>query len=124
MVSGKTKSKSIILSLLPIPFLFHFYEYNSHLVKQEAILLLPAFLLFIIIVGIQLRTIKLHWFLVVNILMTLISLMLGNFFITDDGTWFKPFGRDVAIIFISVVYILGQLIVRGISKAESTDKEN
>jgi len=35
----------------------------------------------------------------------------------DDGSWFKPFGRDFAIIFVSVVYILGQLIIRGISKA-------
>jgi hypothetical protein len=118
------KANQIILSLLPIPFLFHFYEYNSHLVKQEAVLLFPAFLLFIIIVGIQLRKVKLPLFLGINILMTIISLMLGYFFIADDGSWFKPFGRDVAIIFISVVYILGQLIVRWISKAVSTDKEN
>lgn len=118
------KANQIIFSLLPIPFLFHFYEYNSHLVKQEAVLLFPAFLLFITIVGIQLRKVKLPLFLGINILMTIISLMLGYFFIADDGSWFKPFGRDVAIIFISVVYILGQLIVRWISKPVSTDKEN
>ncbi|WP_458413259.1 hypothetical protein ACNQFZ_21200 [Schinkia sp. CFF1] len=118
------KANQIILSLLPIPFLFHFYEYNSHLVKKEAVLLFPAFLLFIIIVGIQLRKVKLLLFLGINILMTIISLLLGYFLIADDGSWFKPFGRDVAIIFISVVYILGQLIIRWISKAVTTDKES
>lgn len=117
------KAYQIILSLLPIPFLFHFYEYNSHLVKQEAVLLFPAFLLFIVIVGIQLRKIKLSLFLGMNILMTILSLILGYFYIADDGSWFKPFGRDVAIIFTSVVYILGQLIVRWISKNVTTDKE-
>lgn len=47
--------------------------------------------------------------------MTALSLMLGYFFINDDGSWFKPFGRDVAIIFVSFFYVLGQLIIRGIS---------
>jgi peptidoglycan/LPS O-acetylase OafA/YrhL len=111
-----------ILALLPIPFLFHFYEYNSHLERQEATLLFPLFLLFIIIVGIQLRKVRLSLFLGINIIMTVISLILGYFFIVDNGSWFKPFGRDVAIIFISVIYILGQLIIRWISKALSTDK--
>ncbi|WP_198508461.1 hypothetical protein [Bacillus xiapuensis] len=118
------KANQIILSLLPVPFLFHFYEYNSYLIKQEAVLLFPAFLLFIIVVGIQLRKLKLSLFMGMNILMTIISLMLGYFFIANDGGWFKPFGRDIAIIFISVVYILGQLIIRWISKAVTTDKEN
>ncbi|MFD1609073.1 hypothetical protein [Oceanobacillus luteolus] len=106
----------IIFSLFPIPFLFHYYEYNSHLAKQEAVFLFPGFLLFIIIVGILMRKIKLSLFLAFSILMTIISLLLGNLFIVDDGSWFKPFGRDVAIIFISIVYILGQSIVRWISR--------
>ena len=114
----------ITLALLPIPFLFHFYEYNSHLEKQEAILLFPTFLLFIIIVGIQLRKVKLPILFGMNIIMTVISLILGYFFIVDDGSWFKPFGRDIAIILTSVIYILGQLIIRWIGKAVSTDKGN
>lgn len=118
------KANQIILSLLPIPFLFHFYEYNSHLVKQEPVFLFPAFLLFIILVGIQLRKVQLPLFFGINILMTIISMLLGYFFIEDDGSWFKPFGRDVAIIFISVVYILGQIIVRSISKAVLSNKDN
>jgi hypothetical protein len=114
----------IIFALLPIPFLFHFYEYNSHLERQDATPLFPLFLLFIIIVGIQLRKIGLSYFLGINIIMIVISLILGYFFIVDDRSWFKPFGRDISIIFISVIYILGQLIIRWISKALSTDQEN
>lgn len=114
----------IIFALLPIPFLFHFYEYNSHLGEREAVLLFPLFLLFISIGGIQLRKVKLPLFFGFNIIMTVFSLILGYFFIDDDGSWFKPFGRDIAIIFTSIIYILGQLIIRWTSKDISTDKEN
>ena len=107
----------IILALIPVPFLFHFYEYNCHLEGQDADFLMPVFLLFIIVVGVTSRNIKLPLFFVVNSIMIVISLLFGYFFIIDDGSWFKPFGRDFAIIFVSVVYILGQLIIRGISKA-------
>ncbi len=107
----------IILSLIPVPFIFHFYEYNCNLEGQDAVFLMPVFLLFIIVVGITSRNIKLPLFLVINFIMIVISLLFGYFFIMDDGSWFKPFGRDFAIIFVSVVYILGQLIIRGISKA-------
>lgn len=104
-----------MLSLFPFPFLFHFYEYNSHLSNQEASFLLPLFLFSIIGVGIVSRNVHLPLFIVLNFLMTALSLMLGHFFIDDDGSWFKPFGRDVAIIFVSFFYVLGQLIIRGIN---------
>jgi hypothetical protein len=107
----------IILSLIPVPFLFHFYEYNCNLERQDAVFLMPVFLLFIIVVGVTSRNIKLPLYFGVNFIMIVISLLFGYFFIIDDGSWFKPFGRDFAIIFVSVVYILGQLIIRGISKA-------
>lgn len=112
----------VILSILPIPFLFHYYEYNSHLVKQEAVLLLPAFLMFIIVVGITARNLKLPIFFGINVFMIIISLIFGHLFIVDDGSWFKPFGRDVSEIFISFIYFFGQLIVRGISKLFLKDK--
>ena len=105
----------IILSLIPVPFLFHLYEYNFCKLKgYDADFLFPGFLLFIIVVGVTSRTIKLPLFFGVNFIMTVISVLLGYFFIADDGSWFKPVGRDFAIIFISVVYILGQLMIRGI----------
>ena len=113
-----------ILSLFPFPFLFHFYEYNSHLSNQEASFLFPLFLFFIIGVGIVSRNNHLPLFIVLNFLMTALSLMLGHFFIDDDGSWFKPFGRDVAIIFVSFFYVLGQLIIRGINNGIMGNKVN
>ena len=110
----------IILALIPVPFLFHLYEYNyCHLGEHDVVFLFPVFLFFIIVVGITSRNIKFPLFLGVNFIMTVISLLFGYFFIVDDGSWFKPFGRDFAIIFISVVYILGQLIIRGIMRGIS-----
>jgi len=113
----------IILLLFPFPFLFHFYEYNSHLSNQEASFLFPLFLFFIIVVGVLSRNCHLILFFAMNFLMTAISLIFGHFFIDDDGSWFKPFGRDVAIIFVSFFYVLGQLIIRGISKGIMRNKE-
>lgn len=110
------KAFQIVLSLIPIPFLFHLYEYNSHLARQEPVFLAPAFIIMSILVGIQLRKVKFPLFIGVNILMTVISLALGHFFIEDDGSWFKPFGRDAAVIFIAIIYTIGQLIIRGIFK--------
>ena len=112
----------IILSLFPVPFLFHLYEYNSHLARQDANLLFPIFLVFIIVVGISSRNIKLPLFFGLNIIMSIISLIFGSFFIVDDGGWFAPFGRDAAIIFISILYVLGQLIIKVFSNLGDTNR--
>ena len=106
----------IILSIIPVPFFFHFYEYNSHLDRQDADLLLPVFLLLIVVAGITSRDFKFPVFFGVNFIMIVLSLLFGSFSIADNGSWFTPFGRDFAIIFISVIYIFGQLVIRGISK--------
>lgn len=113
----------VIFALFPVPFLFHLYEYNSHLNRVEAVLLTPAFLFFIIVAGILSRNKRWASFLGANIIMTIISLILGYFYIVDDGSWFKPFGRDVAIIFISIIYILGQLMIRWIHYVIQYDKK-
>ncbi|WP_462405238.1 hypothetical protein [Gracilibacillus sp. Marseille-QA3620] len=110
----------IILSLIPVPFLFHFYEYNyCHLKGYDSALLFPVFIIFIIVVGVTSRNIKLPLFFGVNFIITVISLLLGYFFIVNDVSWFKPVTRDFAIIFVSVVYILGQLIIRGFIRGMS-----
>jgi len=111
LISAKT-----LLAILPIPFFFHFYEYHSHLIGKEAELLYQVFLVSIIIVGIITRKMTLPFFFWRNVAMILISLLLGHLFIADDRSWFQPFGRDVAILFISLIYIIGQLVVRGIIK--------
>ena len=113
-----------ILSLFPVPFLFHFYEYNCHLARQDADFLFPVFLLFTIVVGIISRNRKMSLFFSLNFVMTILSLVFGYFLIADDGGWFKPVGRDGAIIFVSIIYIVGQLIIRELSKFILTDKGN
>lgn len=110
-----------IFPLFPVPFFFHLYEYNSHLARQDANFLLPGFLLFIIAAGIVSRNLTFPFFFGLNIIMSVLSLILGHFFIVDDGGWFKPFGRDAAIIFVSIIYILGQLIIRAISSQGHAD---
>ena len=111
LISAKT-----LLAILPIPFFFHFYEYHSHLLGKEAELLFQVFLVLIFIVGIMTRKMTLSFFFWANVVMIILSLLLGNLFITNDRSWFQPFGRDVAILFISLVYIAGQVVVRGIIK--------
>ncbi|MDN4494352.1 hypothetical protein [Ureibacillus aquaedulcis] len=113
------KAFQLVLSLLPIPFLFHLYEYNSHLARQDPVFLAPAFIFMILLGGIVMRKVKISLFFGVSILMTFISLGLGHLFIEDDGSWFKPFGRDAAVIWVAAIYIVGQLAIRGVSKMSS-----
>ena len=37
-----------------------------------------------------------------------ISLLLAHFLIEDNGAWFKPFGRDAAVVFIALATVIGQ----------------
>ncbi|MFJ7737662.1 hypothetical protein ACIQ2D_15215 [Lysinibacillus sp. NPDC097287] len=113
-----------ILSLFPVPFLFHFYEYNRHLAREDADFLFPVFLLCTIVVGITSRNLKMSMFFGVNFMMTLLSLLFGYFLIADDGGWFKPVGRDGAMIFVSIIYIIGQIIIREVSKIILPNKGN
>ena len=53
--------------------------------------------------------------------MIVISLIFG-YFLIDDAGWFQPIGRDGAIIFVAIIYILGQLIIREASEVILTDK--
>ena len=110
-----------MMSLIPVPFLFHFYEYNCYLNRQEADFLFPTFIMCIVVVGLLSRNTNLPLFLSINVMMTVISLIFGHFFIVDDGGWFKPFGRNGAIIFVSIIYILGQLFIRLLSKQGPTN---
>ena len=91
--------------------------------RQEPVFLFPGFLLFIIIVGLQLRKVKLLRIFLSVIFMTILSLLLSYFFISDDGGWFKPFGRDTVVLGTSVIYILGQIIVISISNWKTTGKK-
>ena len=79
-------------------------------------MLLQVFLVSIILIGIITRKMTLPAFFWINLVMIIISLVLGHLFIADDRSWFRPFGRDAAILYVSLIYVTGQLIVRGIIK--------
>ena len=55
-----------------------------------------------------------------------ISLLLARFLIEDNGAWFKPFGRDAAVVFIAIVTVIGQLLLRSFLKIiiYFSDREN
>lgn len=112
-----------MMSLFPVPFLFYFYEYNCYLDRQDADFLFPIFIVCIVVIGLLSRNVNLPLFFSLNIMMTVISLIFGHFFILDDGGWFKPFGKNGAMIFVSIIYILGQLFIRLLSKQGSTNIE-
>ncbi|MEC2872573.1 hypothetical protein ACIQHV_30790 [Bacillus bombysepticus] len=107
----------IVIALIPVPFLFHFYEYGQRVIQgKEAPFLGIGLILFIIINGFLSKGIKIRYIFLVNIITGVLSLLLASNFIPDDGSWFKPVGRTGAVIFISIIYIIGQLLIRIISK--------
>lgn len=112
-----------MMSLFPVPFLYYFYEYNGYLNRQDVDFLFPTFIVCIVVIGLLTRNMNLPLFFSINIMMTVISLILGHFFILDDGSWFKPFGKNGAMIFVSSIYILGQLFIRLLSKQGITSVE-
>ncbi|MCP3028503.1 hypothetical protein [Halobacillus sp. A5] len=105
---------TVILWLLPVPFFFHLYEYQSYIHREEAIFLMEGFLLITIIAGVWLIKWPPLIVLILGIGMTLLSLGLGAVYIPNDTSWFKPVGRNGAIIFTAVIYIAGMMIIKGV----------
>ena len=107
----------LITSLIPAPFLFHFYEYGQYVKREEASYLLVACIVFIMITGILSSSVKVRYVFLINIITAALSLVLAMNFITDDGGWFKPFGRNIVILLTTLPFFIGQLLVRVITKA-------
>ena len=117
------KTSWLILTLIPAPFLFHFYEYGQHIKREEASFLLLGSVIFVIISGLLSGQIRIRYVILVNVITGLLSIFLAMYFIPNDSGWFKPVGRDVAVIFVAVVFLVGQLIVRSISRPFFVKKE-
>lgn len=112
----------LILSLLPAAFFFHLYEFGQHVKGEDTPFLLIGCVLFVLAVGILSSYIKIVYMILVNIIAGFFSVFLAMYLIPDDG-WFKPVGRDVAIIITAIVFFLGQLLVRSFSKPILMKKE-
>lgn len=107
----------LIISLFPAPFLFHFYEYGQHIKQEEEPYLNSLTLVYVILSGFLSGKIKISYVILINILSCLISILLATYFIANDGSWFKPVGRNGSIIFTAILFLGGQLIIRLFSRA-------
>ncbi|WP_313236699.1 hypothetical protein [Sporosarcina ureae] len=106
----------LIMSLIPAPFLFHFYEYGQYMKGEEAAYLVVVPGLYILISGILSCTVKVRYMLLMNMITAIVSLVLAMNFISDDGGWFKPFGRDFVILLTAIPFFIGQLLIRMVAK--------
>lgn len=107
-----------VLSLIPAAFLFHYWEYGQHL---TGVYLSLTTILFVLIVGLLSVLIKNQYMILINTLAMVLSITLASNFIVDDG-WFKPVGRDLAIVFTAFAFLIGQLIVKLVAKRVLTDE--
>lgn len=100
-----------IIGVLPIAFFFHLYEYHQHLNKEDATLLLPIMIAYILLSS---------WFatykakrivLLIQVVSLIVSFICGAIWIEDDGTWFIPGGLYVAILFVWIIVIIIQWVL-------------
>ena len=113
----------LIFTLIPAPFLFHFYEYGQHIKREEPSFLFLGTVFYIVITGALARQIKIRYIVLVNVITGAASLILAMYFISNDGGWFKPFGRDVVIVLTAIVFFIGQLFIRLDSNLKSILKD-
>ncbi|MCK1994944.1 hypothetical protein GW626_01670 [Peribacillus muralis] len=106
----------LILTLIPAPFLYHYYEYGLHIKREEATFLYLGTVIFVIVIGLLSGQIRIRYVILANVITGLLSMFLAMYFIPNDVGWFKPVGREVAVIFVAVVFLVGQLIVSSFSR--------
>lgn len=104
----------LVLSLIPVSFFFHFYENGQHIKGEEAPFLFLSPALSIGAIGLLSASVKIRHVILINILATGLSILLAMYFIPNDSSWFKPLKRDMAVIFVSTLLLIGQLFVRSI----------
>ncbi|AXF56040.1 hypothetical protein [Salicibibacter kimchii] len=100
-----------MVTLIPVPFLFHFYETLQFARGEDVpfLLLSVLLLLFIIFIGAVSTNIKLRNMILVSIVSIIISVLLGTVFITPlNEAWFKPFGRGLTLMFTGIALFVGQ----------------
>ncbi|MGM9988252.1 MAG: hypothetical protein ACI35O_13630 [Bacillaceae bacterium] len=106
------KVLALLLLFIPVPFLFHFYEYSQHVKRGDAPFLMIGFLAFISVGGFIVRKVDIVYVALIHAIGSTISILLAMKFIPNDGAWFQPVGLGGAVIFIAIVYFIGQATVR------------
>ncbi|WP_332647529.1 hypothetical protein [Lysinibacillus sp. 54212] len=101
-----------VFACLPVAFLFHYYEYGQHLKGEGASFLFTVWLGYIIFIGVLSVKMKNVYIVGLNVISCLLSLLLASLLLINDGSWFIPFGRDIAILWIAVLTLILQLTVK------------
>ncbi|MDQ0160767.1 hypothetical protein [Alkalibacillus salilacus] len=97
--------------LVPMPFLFHYFETTQFLDDYSHLTVVT--LLFVVVAGLFSIKIEFRYIILANIFSVILSIILGEMFITPpNASWFKPFGMGAAITFTGILIFLGMLIVR------------
>ncbi|NMH73578.1 hypothetical protein HF078_10865 [Bacillus sp. RO2] len=105
----------IVVSLIPMPFLFHYYEISQH--PERADFLFIGILLFAGLVGFLSLKVKVGLIILVNLITIIVSVWLGTAFITPPNEgWFKPIGMNFAIVLTGVVLVVVVLVLRSVFK--------
>ncbi|GMB07980.1 hypothetical protein [Thermolongibacillus altinsuensis] len=73
-----------------------------------------GFLLAIILAGVAATQVKIILVFLINLITMIFSLFLAASFIPNDPYWFTVVGRNGAVVFIAIIYLIGQLLVRWI----------
>ncbi|MGD6993812.1 hypothetical protein [Sutcliffiella horikoshii] len=106
----------VLVSLIPMPFLFHYYEISKY--PASANFLFLGTLLFAGIVGFLSVKVKVRFIILVNLIPIFVSVWLGAAFITPpNGSWFNPIGMNYAIVWTGVIILVVVFIFRFVFKA-------
>lgn len=106
----------IVVSLIPVPFLFHYYEIYQY--PEQANFLFIGTLLFAGVVGFLTMKVKVPFIILVNFITIIASVLLGAVFITPpNGSWFSPIGMEAAIVLTGVLFVVVVLIFRSVFRA-------
>lgn len=105
----------LVILLIPMPFLFHYIEIS--LSRIGGTLAFTITFIYIIFAGLIAVKSKYNFVFLINTLGILLSILLGQLFITaPNESWFNPFSMSTVIILTGIVIQIGILIVRFLAR--------
>ncbi|MGY4690856.1 hypothetical protein [Salibacterium sp. K-3] len=114
----------LVLAAVPASFLFHIYEYTQHVRQDDAVLLMPAAVIYILLTGGASAYADLRRVLLLLVLGGGLSLLLAGAAIPDDGSWFKPFGRNLMVGGTAVIFLSAVLVIRFLIRSAAARRRN
>ncbi len=100
-----------IVSLIPLPFLFHYGEIY-HFSDRMPILFLGTMLL-VILVGLLSTKLKFLYIVLAHSINIIVSIVLGTqLIIPPNSSWFNPLGMVPTILITGMIMLIGVLAMR------------